>query len=765
MTKARVAACLALLLILFAILAQAMSASAPPRALTGSGPLIGDDFPISTEIRNQSAPAIAYNPRADEVLVAWVDNRNNPNGGSGEDIYGQRVSSTGALIGEAFPISTAPYAQEAPDIAYNSAANEYLVVWTDRRFTSPADADIYGQRVSAEGELLGSPFPIYDSISPSTQRNPKVAYNSVDDEYLVVWKDGRNSSSSGMDIYGRRVASTGEPVGGDFPITTMVGDQWGAAIAYNPLANEYLVVWGGDDIHGQRVSNTGRLAGNRIPISTAAGTQESPDVVYLPSANEYLVVWEDRRNFDSARRLDIYGQWITGAGGLEGGNFPITAEPASARAPALAYNSTVNEVLVIWRDSRNLLTSQFDLYGRGLSHDGGLLGGEVVISAEADKQEQPALAYSSGANEYLAVWRDERNVETSGADLYGQRVGPISPTSDPTPTPTSTATPTFTATWTPTPTATPTLTATPTSTATRTSTPTLTPTRTPTPTPTPRRAYLPLILRPRLPEGPIISGFRMSHTPGGPAITDFASGTRLIHVTFGYDTMGRAFDLRVTIYDGKGQPAFVSGRVYEGRGQEAIPVTGREVFESYQELALTYGTTMQRYVNQALAASSPNLARAFTELALVAATQMKSVLDHLLLYDISPQARLHLEQAMTSLDQALAEGEAITDPLITPDGEVHRRIEERMHPLVEQAMAETEEGLSLLGEREGEALLDDAYVTVLAVRGVVDKRPIDSVIDSIEWEVSPDGVPPPPMTIHLPLVVRGSLLRWSGKEG
>jgi hypothetical protein len=779
---------LSLLAFFALLLTQMMPTSAPLRALAQSGPLIGGDFPLSTELRDQSAPAVAYNPLADEYLVAWVDNRNNHDGGSGEDVYGQRVSGTGELLGDAFPISTAPYAQEAPDIAYNSAANEYLVVWTDRRFTSPADADIYGQRVSPGGELLGSPIPIYDSVSVTTQRNPKVAYNSADDEVLVVWEDGRNVSYSGVDIYGRRVASTGEPVGNDFVITQMDGNQEGSAIAHNPESNEYLVVWGGDDIWGQRVSNTGALEGRRIPISTAAGSQQSPDVVYNPSARRYLVVWEDWRNLASTGRLDIYGQRITGAGELEGGNFPLTTEPASARAPALAYNSAVNEMLVIWRDSRALPGS--DIYGQGLSPDNGLLGEDFVISAQDGKQEQPALAYNSRANEYLAIWRDERDVGTSGGDLYAQRLGQISPTSSLTPaptftftatatltvaptftiteTPTPTATPTFTATGTPTPTDTPTSTATwtptPTATptaATRTPTPTATSTFTPTRTPASHRAYLPLILGDWPPEDPIISVFRLSHTPDGPTITDFASGTCFIYVIFDC-TDADTFELTIEIKDGSGYIIFEKRGTYNGSGTRSLRVSGEDVFQEYETLAQTYGTTMEGYIGQAVDASSPSVARALVELAIISGSQLDGVLWTLSSYDLSPAADDHLDQARAYLDQTLSEGQEIINVSITPDDEVHDRVV-YMQSVARQALDEMEEALLLMGEEE-RPFLDGVYLTRLEM--------YSNIVASIEWEVSPDGVPPPPMTTHLPLVVRGletrqrgSLPGWSGKRG
>ncbi|MFQ6058523.1 MAG: hypothetical protein ACE5MB_06575, partial [Anaerolineae bacterium] len=469
----------------------------PPPTPQLPGQLIGPNFPISTAEGWQGPPAMAYNSLADEYLVVWEDRRaGNP------DIYGQRVSGSGALIGDNFPICTEGSWQMTPAVAYSSLADEYLVVWSDWRTSGP---DIYGQRISSSGALLGDAFPI--SRAANEQRSPAVAYNNLADEYLVVWQDHRSFSAADFEIYqapsevyGQRVSSSGALLGGDFVLSAAPGWLGTPVIAYGRSANGYLVAWAsGEGIMGQRVASNGELQGDNFAIAVAAqGSQWSPSLAYNGTDDEYLAVWKDyRNNQNNVSNADIYGQRVSSEGALLGSEFLIT--PAGDQGhPAVAYNALANEYLVVWTEGRNAGTAGLDIYGQRVSRDGSLIDSDFAISTAGADQRIPAVAYNGAANQYLVTWQDFRNEALSGRDLYGQRVGlpqigptptPIrTPTPGPTATATSIPTPTLTPlpptpTWTPVPpTATPLPSATPTTTVSPTATATGLP---PTPTATP----------------------------------------------------------------------------------------------------------------------------------------------------------------------------------------------------------------------------------------------------------------------------------------
>ncbi|NWF97621.1 MAG: IPTL-CTERM sorting domain-containing protein [Nitrospirae bacterium] len=73
-----------------------------------------------------------------------------------------------------------------PSVAYNSSANQYLVVWYDLR--SGANFDIYGQLVNANGSTSGGNFLIRNNAV-----SPHVIANAFCPNYLVAfWVGGNN---------------------------------------------------------------------------------------------------------------------------------------------------------------------------------------------------------------------------------------------------------------------------------------------------------------------------------------------------------------------------------------------------------------------------------------------------------------------------------------------------------------------------------------------------------------------------------------------
>src|SRR5690554_1140112 len=88
------------------------------------------------------------------------------------------VSSSHQLLTET-AVTTGSNNENWPTVAYNSSDNEYLVVWQDED-TSPTS--IFGQFLDADGNILGSSFLIANGA------NPAVAYSVDDNGYLVVWE-------------------------------------------------------------------------------------------------------------------------------------------------------------------------------------------------------------------------------------------------------------------------------------------------------------------------------------------------------------------------------------------------------------------------------------------------------------------------------------------------------------------------------------------------------------------------------------------------
>ena len=461
--------------------------------LDASGTEIGTyDFRISDmgpdENMNYDAynPAVAYNSRDNEYLVVWYGDDNIAPLVAGEfEIFGQRLSASGGELGtNDFRISrmgtdrVTDYAAYSPAVAYNSQANEYLVVWAGDDNTFPLveeEFEIYGQRLDADGDPVGTNDFRISHMGPDRSAaydawDAEVAYNSHDNRYLVVWHgedDAGALVNDEYEIYGQRLDADGDPVGtDDFRLSDMGPDgntdyEAGAsAVAYGSTANEYLVVWYGDDntaplvddeyeIFGQRLSASGSQVGtNDFRISDMGGDDRcdafAPAVAYNSQDHEYLVVWHG--DDDASPLVDgeneIFGQRVNAATGARIGlAFRISDMGPDgdinfdAYYPDAAYNSQNNEYLVVWYsdDDRGILVDEeLEIWGQRLDADGSPLGdNDFRISSmgpdgsAAYDAVRPAVAYNSLANEYLVVWRGDTNTPPlvgEDFEIFGQRL-------------------------------------------------------------------------------------------------------------------------------------------------------------------------------------------------------------------------------------------------------------------------------------------------------------------------------------------------------
>ncbi|OQB26925.1 MAG: hypothetical protein BWY10_01741 [Chloroflexi bacterium ADurb.Bin180] len=455
---------------LLILVATALALLSPGDATSADPPVLpGPDlsFPVSTAVGPQIKPAAAFDPPQDRALVVWEDGRSLTDAA---DLYGRLTYPRERFASGDVPVAIQAKDQLEPEIAYNSSAHQYLVVWTDG-LASENTWYIRGRRFGSAGSPVGGLLDI--ASATNYQVDPDVAYNSVDNQFLVVWSDGS------INIWGRLLAADGSPLGEPFLVTAAPRWQFNPSIAYNPNLNEYLVVWHDNrngehyDIWGQRLSADGKLLGSDIAICTAAGNQYNAAAAYSPQGQRYLVVWEDCRAGEAF--ADIYGQALFETGAFSGSELPIAVAGDHQLKPSVAYNEALEQWLVAWADDRS---GEYDIYARHVNSSGALAGDALAICLAPGNQREVDVITMEATASFFLTWQDGRNGEF---DIYALSHPPLP---EPTPTLTATETPTGTRTTTPTATATATDTHTPTPTRTASATATSTAAHTPTSTAT-----------------------------------------------------------------------------------------------------------------------------------------------------------------------------------------------------------------------------------------------------------------------------------------
>ncbi len=404
-------------------------------------------------------PQVAFNPALNEYLVVWEATQG---AGLASIVFGQRLDALTGMraVEEDFAISSDPEGfnfgdARFPAVAYNSNANEYLVVWA--RQLAPEQHLLMGRRLAADGSwinkdpILVAPASFLDAFAP------KIAYNPTLDQYLVVW-DGLGPPDAGREIYGRRLDGEARPLGPEVirisdmgPPGNALFDAYEPVLALNADRQEYLVVWQGDDavdeefeIYGQRLAaaSGAEIGENDFRISDAGPEGDPrfyaafPTVVFNPIEDEYLVVWAAQ---ESLGKPEIYGQRLTGATAVQLGpnDFPVShfgeadQTDFGAQAPSLVFDGDSNRYLATWEgvDPQRTAAGEFEIFGRFLPArpEGRDASAEFRVSRTGPDKNADfdafavSAVYNTVTGSFLAVWEAEGS-QPNEFEIFGRQL-------------------------------------------------------------------------------------------------------------------------------------------------------------------------------------------------------------------------------------------------------------------------------------------------------------------------------------------------------
>lgn len=289
------------------------------------------------EVDDHSKPAIAYNRANDTFLIVRTSTW------PYHDLYGHFLDYTSPnfLEPDQFMISDAPGVQANPIITLDSVSGKFLVTWVDDRNID--GAAIYGQLISAVGELEGSEFVIVDGLSREyigwgeySKPYYSVAYDDTNQRFLVVCNPGES-------IFGQFINANGTLQGERFTILDP-GDDYTpiehTSVAYDGLNQRYLVVWvlalGPGEIVGQLVNADGMPFGTTFTIPWAGS---NPSVAFDNVNQRFLVAWTSGVT---------NGQFVNPDGTPQGDRFSIFQKGFITHddPPAIAFNPDCGNFLI-----------------------------------------------------------------------------------------------------------------------------------------------------------------------------------------------------------------------------------------------------------------------------------------------------------------------------------------------------------------------------------------------------------------------------------
>lgn len=234
----------------------------------------------------------------------------------------------------------------------------------------------------------------------SVQNYPTVAFDGSN--YIVAWADARFGEYR---IVSARVTPQGAVLDTGYCIGQTGVCEQSPRIAFD--GSRCLVVWKHElsppyGIYGRFVNSSAMPEDTVIVVDTCRSFKsKGPKITW--DNNNYFVVWADMA---ADTTYDIYGRLVSAQGGLVGNRITISNALGSQKMPDVVFDGT--KYLVVWSDNDTVVVGQY------VNTAGQLVGSSFIISnSTSNKRRDPCIAVSD--TNFLVAWAEEDTF----FDIYG----------------------------------------------------------------------------------------------------------------------------------------------------------------------------------------------------------------------------------------------------------------------------------------------------------------------------------------------------------
>ncbi len=286
-----------------------------------------------------------------------------------------------------FVVSTSEPGDNEPNGAAIGAEGDFVVAWTE----DAANGEVFGRRFDADTTPLGGAFPMNADTVPS--RFDSSIARDASGRFVVVWTEG-----GGAQIRGRRFASDGTPLGGDFEVSTSAPDYVTYPFVASDPSGNFAVVWkasvdGDRDVMARRFDSHGAPLGNEFMVNAFTNGYQHPWGIAM-SKTGFVVTW---MGDGAGGELGIFGRRFDAAGAPTAG-FQVNTDPIlGAARPAVAMNAA-GDFVVVWSDFPEFA------FGRRFDTAGAPLGNVFPISQGTVRSAFRPRVASDSAGNFLVAW-------------------------------------------------------------------------------------------------------------------------------------------------------------------------------------------------------------------------------------------------------------------------------------------------------------------------------------------------------------------------
>ncbi|MDZ4779144.1 MAG: PKD domain-containing protein, partial [Planctomycetia bacterium] len=264
-----------------------------------NGTPAGAEFQVNTSsLNNQQFATVAMDPDGDFVITWSALVNDTVNLG----VYARRYHAAGAPQGEEFLVSPENLASQRLSVAAMDALGNTLLAWSELDPAGGADpaSNIRARLFDADGVALGPSFQV-NTTTVDLQRQASVARNGAG-QFVVVWRSrGQDGDSDG--VFARIFAADGTPLTGELQVNQFAtGQQIRATVAMDAAGN-FVVTWYnqllGDsagaivprEIYARRFAANGSPLGDEFRVNTTTGSDQRFPSIAMDQDGDFAIAW------------------------------------------------------------------------------------------------------------------------------------------------------------------------------------------------------------------------------------------------------------------------------------------------------------------------------------------------------------------------------------------------------------------------------------------------------------------------------------------
>lgn len=258
---------------------------------SSDGIIIGAEFSINTYTQSYQQLPVVASLNDGGFIVVWTSLLD------GRKILGQRYDDNGNVSRAEFEISAVNHNKKSKVIALEDGG--YMVVWHEFGDDDGGGSSngVFGQRYDASNAIITSRFLI-NTTTESNQDTASIAALE-DGGFVVIWKSGADQDGDGYGIFGQRYDSSGATDAiGEFQVNSYTdGSQYNGKVTALDDGG-FVVAWQSDaqdgdeyGIYAQRYDEGGIKHGDEIQINTTTTEEQSYVDITATQNGGFIVTW------------------------------------------------------------------------------------------------------------------------------------------------------------------------------------------------------------------------------------------------------------------------------------------------------------------------------------------------------------------------------------------------------------------------------------------------------------------------------------------